>query len=92
MPVALQDIDAELRLAAESFLESDEALAIDVRAKQVQLSMIFKWYREDFGSNQQQVLEFLYNHMGEGKKKQDLKEVKQKAKVTYMTYNWGINN
>ena len=54
--------------------------------------MIFKWYREDFGSNQQQVLEFLYNHMGEGKKKQDLKEVKQKAKVTYMTYNWGINN
>ena len=92
MPVTLQDIDAELRLAAESFLESDEALAIDVTAKQVQLSMIFKWYREDFGSNQQQVLEFLYNHMGEGKKKQDLKEVKQKAKVTYMTYNWGINN
>ena len=45
----------QLRLAAEAFLEADEALQVDVAKKEVKLSAIFKWYREDFGANNQEV-------------------------------------
>ena len=51
----LQNVNKELALAAESFLESDEALRVDKEKSTIHLSMIFKWYGVDFGANQQEV-------------------------------------
>ena len=51
----LQNVNKELALAAESFLESDEALRVDKEKNTIHLSMIFKWYGVDFGANQQEV-------------------------------------
>ena len=46
----------QLKVAAESFMEGDDAVMINTLHKEVSLSMIFKWYREDFGSDHRKVL------------------------------------
>ena len=46
----------EMRIAAESFLEQDEAMRVDVTSNTVFLSQIFKWYREDFGQTNEEVV------------------------------------
>ena len=82
-------------MAAEAFLESDDALQVDVTSRCVQLSQIFKWYQEDFGSDQRQVLSFLCGLMSDGDKKQRLQQLldgQGRIKVKYMTYNWAINS
>ena len=48
-------MDEELRLAAKSFFEDDEACAVMTSKQQVKLSMILKWYYVDFASNDKEV-------------------------------------
>ena len=86
---------SELQLAAEAFLESDDALQVDVTSRCVHLSQIFKWYQEDFGNDQKQVLNFLCGLMSNGDKKLQLQQLlngQGRIKVKYMTYNWAINS
>ena len=54
----LQDIDAQLRLSAASFLSSEDGCLVDTTKKQISLSAIFKWYKEDFGTNNKEVVSF----------------------------------
>jgi len=42
-------------MAAEAFLDGDNGLQISMDKKEIKLSMIFKWYREDFGQNVDEV-------------------------------------
>lgn len=42
-------------MAAQSFMEGEDAVAIDRAHAQVKLSMIFKWYKEDFGTQSKKV-------------------------------------
>ena len=51
-----QGVNEQLRLAGESFLEGDDGLQINMSKKEVKLSMIFKWYREDFGRSDEEVM------------------------------------
>ncbi|XP_026231849.1 thioredoxin_like and DUF547 domain-containing protein isoform X2 [Anabas testudineus] len=44
-----QDIDSQLRTAAEAFLENDIGCVVDSEKREVRLSQIFKWYKGDFG-------------------------------------------
>ena len=53
-----QHVMSELQLAAESFLEGDDGCMIEKDT--VSLSMIFKWYSEDFGKNEKQVNRWIY--------------------------------
>ena len=57
--VYLQGIDSELRLAAESFFEGDDGIWINMSKKEVHLTTILKWYREDFGRNNEEVILFI---------------------------------
>ena len=56
----LQDIDAQLRLSAASFLCSEDGCQVDLSKKLISLSAIFKWYKEDFGSNNKEVVSFAH--------------------------------
>lgn len=56
MHVSHQDIDGQLRAAAEAFLENDDSCVIDSVGREVKLSQIFKWYKEDFGGTDEKVL------------------------------------
>ena len=41
----------ELQSSASSFFESSSGLCLDAVTKHISLSMIFKWYKEDYESH-----------------------------------------
>ncbi|XP_067051078.1 uncharacterized protein [Acropora muricata] len=87
-------IDEELSLAAEAFLEGEDGCVLNMQKKEIRLSKIFQWYKEDFGSSNEEVVRFVLAHMGKGKKKDLLEELLLGGmfKVTYMKYNWDLNS
>ncbi|KAK2164124.1 hypothetical protein LSH36_68g04032 [Paralvinella palmiformis] len=89
-----EDINIQLQMAAEAFLDGDNGLQISMDKKEIKLSMIFKWYREDFGQNVDELLRFLYEYMAKGEKKDQLTQLltDKKYKVRYMSYDWSVNN
>jgi len=87
------DIDNQLRLAAESFLEGD-GCTVDIQRKEVKVSQILKWYKEDFGSNKMEIASFVYKHMGDCEKRTQLNELINSGsfKLSHIPYDWGVNS
>lgn len=91
-PIGVYDaerIDAQLDLAAASFLASD--VAIDARAGVVRLSAIFKWYAGDFGGRAG-VLAFLKERLPDGEGRDWLRRQDPYVKLIYRPYDWRLNN
>ncbi|XP_034430382.1 uncharacterized protein zgc:152951 isoform X2 [Hippoglossus hippoglossus] len=88
-----QDIDSQLRIAAEAFLENDDGCTVDSVKKEVRLSQIFKWYKADFGGTDENLLKWVLEHMGDSPKKTSLQGVMSagKTKVTFLPYDWSSN-
>lgn len=89
-----QDIDAQLKTAAEAFLENDDACVVDSVKREVRLSQIFKWYKADFGGTDEKLLNWVLEHMSESTKKSSLQDVLSagKTKVSYLPYDWTSNS
>ncbi|XP_004555617.1 uncharacterized protein zgc:152951 isoform X2 [Maylandia zebra] len=89
-----QDIDSQLRTAAEAFLENDYACVVDSVKKEVHLSQIFKWYKADFGGTDEKLLGWVLDHMGDSPKKTSLQGVVSagKTKVSFLPYDWSSNS
>lgn len=89
-----QDIDSQLRTAAEAFLENDDACVIDSVKKEVRLSQIFKWYKVDFGGTDEKLLGWVLDHMGDSPKKTSLQGILSagKTKVSFLPYDWSSNS
>lgn len=87
-------IDEELSLAAESFLEGEDGCVLNMPKREICLSKIFQWYRVDFGSNNEELVQFVLAHMGQGQKKDQLQEllISGNFKVSFMRYNWDLNS
>lgn len=88
-----ENIMSELTLSAESFLESDDGCLVKKAENTVYLSMIFKWYSEDFGKYPTETLKWVHQHMADGEKKTNLHAVMSNKdhKLEFLTYNWGTN-
>uniref|UniRef100_A0A3Q2VV16 Zgc:152951 n=1 Tax=Haplochromis burtoni TaxID=8153 RepID=A0A3Q2VV16_HAPBU len=76
-----QDIDSQLRTAAEAFLENDDACVVDSVKKEVHLSQIFKWYKADFGGTDEKLLGWVLDHMSDSPKKTSLQGVVSAGKT-----------
>ncbi|KAL1268212.1 hypothetical protein QQF64_033575 [Cirrhinus molitorella] len=76
-----QDIDSQLRAAAEAFLENDDSCVIDSVRREVKLSQIFKWYKTDFGGTDEKLLNWVFDHMGASQKKRNLQALLSEGKV-----------
>nr|XP_061799196.1 uncharacterized protein LOC133590592 [Nerophis lumbriciformis] len=89
-----ENIDQQLRTAAEAFLENDDACVVDSGKKEVRLSSIFKWYKVDFGGTDENLLQWVLKHMSDSPKKTSLKGVlgDRKVKVSYLPYDWSSNS
>ncbi|KAG7503475.1 hypothetical protein JOB18_039234 [Solea senegalensis] len=89
-----QDIDSQLRTAAEAFLENDDGCVVDSGKGEVRLSQLFKWYKADFGSTDENLLNWVLEHMGDSPKKTSLQGVLSagKTKVTFLPYDWSSNS
>ncbi|KAM7380697.1 hypothetical protein PAMP_003975 [Pampus punctatissimus] len=89
-----QDIDSQLRIAAEAFLENDDGCVVDSGKREVRLSQIFKWYKADFGGTDEKLLTWVLEHMGDSPKKTSLQGIISggKTKVSFLPYDWGTNS
>lgn len=89
-----KNINEELRIATEAYLESDEALQVDEDQGIVRLSSLLKWYSSDFGETLDEVLQWVLQNVAHPKKKAALQNVVgvKKYKVRYITYDWGSNS
>lgn len=83
-------IDFQLRLAAESFINS-ERVRILPDENAVLISMIFKWYKSDFGGSDQGVVETILDFIDEGEKKSFLTANRDRVRVKYQSYDWNLN-
>jgi GrxC family glutaredoxin len=87
------DIDEELKLVTEAYFESDSCM-VDLARKEISLSMVLKWYRDDFGSNNHEVLCWICGHMAPGDKKTALTSLldQRNYRVKFQKYNWDVNS
>ncbi|XP_006819587.1 uncharacterized protein LOC102804375 [Saccoglossus kowalevskii] len=88
------DIDNQLKAAGEAFLESSDGCDVDMSRKEIRLSKIFKWYKEDFGNTKQELVQWIHEHMNDGDKKKQIRELiaDRNYKISYMPYDWGVNS
>ena len=79
-------IDADLTKAAQDYVRSSRGITIDAEGK-VDASEIFKWYRDDFGSNEKELLTYL-SQFAKGPTKTTLSSA---SKVDDWGYDWSLN-
>ncbi len=79
-PYTVINLEAELQVATQAFLCDPEKNILT--AEKVQLSKIFLWFAEDFGSKKER-LEWLSKQTG--------LELTQ-ARVRYLKYDWSLND
>ncbi len=83
-------MEKELTIAAEAFLNGG-SVKIHSKRKLVSLSRIFKWYREDFGKNQVEVLRFIAPYLYKAEDRDFIEENAADIKLTYQDYDWRLN-
>jgi len=85
-----EQIDFQLGLAAMSFINSPQVKILP-EEKTVFISMIFKWYKIDFGGSDRALLDTLLNYLDEGKDKAFLEENRNQTRIRYQPYDWNLN-
>ncbi|KAL5559211.1 hypothetical protein UlMin_035422 [Ulmus minor] len=85
------NIDKELMEAASNFLRNGGVI-IDFEAKVASLSKILRWFNIDFGKNELEVMKHVSNYL-EPTVSEALLELlsNSQLKVTYQSYDWGLN-
>ncbi|KAJ8305746.1 hypothetical protein KUTeg_016291 [Tegillarca granosa] len=88
------DVYEQLKSACESFLEGEDGMKIDMSKRKVFVSQIFKWYREDFGNNNTELLHWIRDHAAPGAMKDNLTELldSKNYSLSFMPYDWGVNS
>lgn len=88
------DIEEQLATATESYLETDDALAVEPDKGIIHLSMLFKWYHSDFGADKREIVKWIHSQVGDKGKRESIDELLNKKDFTinYIPYDWGHNN
>eukprot|EP00271_Cylindrocystis_brebissonii_P018069 TRINITY_DN4969_c0_g1_i1.p1 TRINITY_DN4969_c0_g1~~TRINITY_DN4969_c0_g1_i1.p1 ORF type:complete len:639 (-),score=117.84 TRINITY_DN4969_c0_g1_i1:279-2195(-) len=87
-----ENLDVALDLAVSAFCEGE--VNVDEESKVVKLSKLMDWYKADFGTKQEEQLQWLLTHLDEAKRQALEKGAEtrwQEWKVEYAPYNWGLN-
>jgi hypothetical protein len=83
-------IEFQLELAASSFINSPQVKILP-QERAIFISMIFKWYKVDFGGTDAALIEILLNYLDEGENRAFLRENKDRIQVRYQPYDWNLN-
>ncbi|CBY40889.1 unnamed protein product, partial [Oikopleura dioica] len=88
------DVQEELKIATEGFIEDDSNVHVNIEKKKVKLSMIFKWYQVDFGDKDRAMLIWIFENMNSGAKSDNLKALieQDNFSVSYFEYDWTSNS
>lgn len=84
-----ENIHEELERAAVSFVNSSEVIAIPEEGRLI-ISMIFKWYKGDFGGREG-ILDFLARYLVDDDKKEFIRKGRGDIKIDYLYYDWNLN-
>lgn len=85
-------LDEELKLVAMAWVEQENNVKVDVKARTLWLSKICSWYSADFGADKQAIAATLVQHM-RGEKKEQLEGLmKGKFSLKHMPYDWSTNS
>ncbi|MDP3015959.1 MAG: DUF547 domain-containing protein, partial [Deltaproteobacteria bacterium] len=85
-----EQIDFQLQLAAESFINSPQVRILP-EENSILISMIFKWYKADFGGSDRALVDTILNFLDEGEKKNFLSENRDRVHIKYQPYDWNLN-
>jgi hypothetical protein len=85
-----EQIDFQLQLASASFINSPQ-VKIFPEKRLLFVSMIFKWYKSDFGGGERSLMDTLLTYLDEGEKKDFLKENRDRVRIRYQDYDWSLN-
>lgn len=77
------EVDQQLHSQTKKSINSPQFTRIDRKGNKVLLSEIFKWYREDFGSDKSDIIEFLNQYLD--------KPLSETIEIDYYDYNWELN-
>ncbi|XP_072118290.1 uncharacterized protein [Mobula birostris] len=91
---AAEDVDNQLKISAEAFLDCADGCQVNVSRKEVGLSQIFKQYKIDFGGTNEKLLKWVLEHLQDSPKKKALKELLDhgKVKIVYFLFDWSTNS
>lgn len=90
------NIDEQLDTATQGFLSGNSV--VNKKDRTIELSMLFKWYQEDFGGNDENIIEWIKTHSPE--LATHISELSAttatlpaaKIALKFPTYNWNINS
>ena len=90
-PIAVyeaDDLDEQLDIATEGFLESNTS--VNKEDNRISLSMLFDWYKEDFGGSADKIIDWVTLHAP----KDLVESIKklQRPKLRFNNYNWDLND
>lgn len=81
-------LNAQLQEQGQIFLQDSTRNWVQPDKKQVHLSPIFKWFKEDFGSQPSRVIEFVKPYMRGEIRSLDLSQYS----LEYSDYDWSLND
>ena len=82
-------IDEQLTSNAKDFFARSQNFVYEPGSGRIQLSSILKWYGQDFGSDQQQILNAIAPWLPTSEAQAAAKS--GSAKVSYLEYDWKLN-
>ncbi len=85
-----ENIDNELDASTKLYLSSAEGLRLDKDNKILYVSMIFKWYTNDFESSGRTVIDFIHKY-APTHIREFLDERRGKFKLKNIEYDWSLN-
>ena len=72
------------------FLSQEHKNSFDVQRKIASISPVFNWFKHDFGTRPEHVLDFIARYLPENKKEAIRSDVKR-WKIRYTHYDWSLN-
>ena len=79
-------VQAQLEHEAKVFCNETRNVGYDAAAKKVKLSMIFKWYKDDFGGSDDSVLAFINKYRAPDK------QIPAGTSIDHVDYDWHMND
>lgn len=83
-----KNLKEQMQKSAQEFLGDKSKNFYDEKAQKFNLSKIFDWYKEDFGSTEYELLKAIKEYMP----KPLAEQIKEKASVKYLKYDWSLND
>lgn len=90
-PIAVysgDDLDGQLDDATKGFLEGNTA--VNTADNSISLSMLFKWYKEDFGETNSAIVQWIKDQAP--RKLSEAVASLKTPTLNYPSYNWDLNS